>query len=161
MTPFDEIAIGDRRELGRYTFTAEDIKRFAQRYDPQPFHLDEEAAAGSIYGGLIASGWHTASVFMKLSVEDRVRMTAEMLARGEKPVMSGPSPGFRNLRWIKPVYADDTLTYTMEIVGKRELASRPGWGIVFARNTAVNQNGVLVFEFEGSFFVARRTTSSS
>lgn len=151
MTFFEDIAIGERRELGRYTFTAEDIKRFAARYDPQPFHLDEGAAARSHFGGLVASGWHTASIFMKL----QARVVAE---RGADLARTGPSPGFRDMRWVKPVYAGDTLTYTNEVVRKRELNSRPQWGIVFSRISAVNQHGDLAFEFEASVFIPRRGT---
>jgi acyl dehydratase len=148
---FEDIAIGDRHELGRYTFTAQDIKRFAARYDPQPFHLDEEAAAHSHFGGLVASGWHTASIFMKL----QARVVAE---RSADLARTGPSPGFRDMRWLKPVFAGDTLTYTNEVVRKRELNSRPQWGIVFSRISAVNQHGDLAFEFEASVFMARRGT---
>ena len=149
---FEDVRVGDRRELGRHTFTAEDIKQFASRYDPQPFHTDEDAAARSHFGGLVASGWHTASVFMKL----QARVIAERrldLAR------TGPSPGFRNLHWPKPVFAGDTLTYSSEIVRKRELASRPNWGIIFSQVTALNQHGEIVFEFEASVFLSRRSAN--
>lgn len=148
---YDDIKIGDRTELGAHTFTAEEIKRFARQFDPQPFHLDEEAAKQSHFGGLVASGWHTASIFMKL----QSRMINEIGADVRK---SGPSPGHRNLRWLKPVYAGDTLTYSAEVVRKRELASRPEWGIVFSHITAVNQRDELVYEFEGSVMFARRST---
>ena len=100
---FEDFAIGNRYELGRHTFSAEDIIQFATRYDPQPFHTDEVAAARSHFGGLVASGWHTASVYMKL----QARAIAE---RGTDLAQSGPSPGFRNLRWPRPVFAGDTLT---------------------------------------------------
>jgi acyl dehydratase len=146
---YEDIQLGDRRELGSYTFTAEEIKRFARKFDPQPFHLDEEAAKQSHFGGLAASGWHTASVFMKL----QSRMINEIGADVRK---SGPSPGYRNLRWLKPVLAGDTLTYTTEVVRKRELATRPEWGIVFSQITAVNQRGERVYEFEGSVLFARK-----
>jgi acyl dehydratase len=146
---FDDIEVGNRRELGSYTFTADEIKRFARQFDPQPFHLDEEAAKQSHFGGLVASGWHTASVFMKL----QSRMINHIGAEVSK---AGPSPGYRNLRWPKPVFAGDTLTYSTEVVRKRELASRPQWGIVFSHITAVNQRGELVYEFEGSVMFARR-----
>jgi acyl dehydratase len=149
---YDDIEIGDRTELGAHTFTAEEIKRFARQFDPQPFHLDEEAAKQSHFGGLVASGWHTASVFMKL----QSRQINEIGADVRK---SGPSPGYRNLRWLKPVYAGDTLAYSAEVVRKRELASRPEWGIVFSHITAVNQHGELVYEFEGSVMFARRDSN--
>jgi acyl dehydratase len=149
MIYYEDIEIGARRELGNYTFTAEEIKRFAKQFDPQPFHMDEEAAKRSHFGGLVASGWHTASVFMKL----QSKMINEMGADVRK---SGPSPGYRDLRWLKPVFAGDTLTYSTEIVRKRELATRPEWGIVFTHITALNQRRELVYEFEGSVLFARR-----
>jgi acyl dehydratase len=146
---YEDIEIGVRRELGSYTFTAEEIKRFAEKFDPQPFHLDEEAAKQSHFGGLAASGWHTASVFMKL----QSRLINEIGADIRK---SGPSPGYRNLRWLKPVLAGDTLTFSTEVVRKRELATRPQWGIVFMQVEAVNQRGEKVYEFESSVLFARR-----
>jgi acyl dehydratase len=146
---FEDVAIGMRRELGSFTFTADEIKRFAWKYDPQPFHMDEEAAKRSHFGGLVASGWHTASVFMKLQSQEIARRATEL----EK---TGPSPGFRKLRWLKPVYAGDTLSYSTEVVRKRELASRPDWGIVFSKVSAVNQRGEPVYEFEASILIARR-----
>jgi acyl dehydratase len=154
MIYFDDIKVGDRRELGSYTFTADEIKRFARQFDPQPFHLDEEAAKQSHFGGLVASGWHTASVFMKL----QSRMINQIGAEVSK---AGPSPGYRNLRWPKPVFAGDTLTYSTEVVRKRELATRPQWGIVFTHVTAVNQRGELVYEFEASVMFARREARSA
>ena len=147
---FEDIEVGARRELGSYTFTADEIKRFAAQFDPQPFHLDEEAARRSHFGGLVASGWHTASVFMKL----QSRLINQIGADVSK---AGPSPGYRNLRWLKPVFAGDTLTYATEVVRKRELATRPQWGIVFSHITALNQRGELVYEFEASVMFARRS----
>src|ERR1700754_5223100 len=97
---FEDIAVGQGRELGSFTFTAEDIKRFAAQFDPQRFHLDEEAGRHSLFGGLAASGWHVASVCMKLLVADGKRLTAEAVARGDKVAVWGPSPGFRELRWL-------------------------------------------------------------
>jgi acyl dehydratase len=148
---FEDAEVGTRRELGSYAFTADEIKRFAAQFDPQPFHLEEEAAKRSHFGGLVASGWHTASVFMKL----QSRLINQIGAEVSK---AGPSPGYRDLRWLKPVFAGDTLTYSTEVVRKRELATRPQWGIVFSHITAVNQRGELVYEFEASVMFARRET---
>lgn len=156
MKYFEDIEVGERRDLGHHRFTAEDIKSFAVRYDPQPFHLDEAAAARSHFGALVASGWHTAAVFMRTFVEAERRIAAEMAARGEPAAKIGPSPGFRNLKWLKPVYAGDTIEYSSEVLEKRPLDSRPGWGLVTVRNAGTNQDGVLVFEFEGALFVERR-----
>jgi len=156
MPYFDDIKIGDRRELGSFTFTPENIKAFAAKFDPQPFHLDEEAGRKSVFGGLAASGWHVAAVYMKLTVASFQREGAAMIARGEKPVASGPSPGFRDLKWIKPVLAGDTLTYASEVTSMRPLESRPQFGFVGFYNTGVNQRGELAFSFEGSVFALRR-----
>jgi acyl dehydratase len=154
--PFlDDVHIGDVRELGAYTFAADDIIRFAQRFDPQPFHVDAEAARQSHFGGLIASGWHTAAAWMKLMVRDIGRASAAALARGERPARLGPSPGFRDLKWLKPVYAGDTITYRATVLDKRLSASRPGWGLLFHHNTGVNQNGEEVFSFRGAVFWER------
>ena len=92
---FDDIRLGDRREFGQHTFTAEAIKRFARSFDPQPFHLDEESAKRSHFGGLCASGWHTTAACMRLIVDYHKRLAAEMIARGERSAKIGPSPGFR------------------------------------------------------------------
>src|ERR1700752_3965664 len=100
---YEELEIGQRREVCTYTFTAEAIKRFAAKYDPQRFHLDEEEGRKSLFGGLAASGWHVGSVCMKKLVADGQRQATEAAARGEKVAILGPSPGFRELRWIKPV----------------------------------------------------------
>ena len=140
----------------RTSFTAEDIKAFAAQYDPQPFHMDEAAAAKSHFGALCASGWHTVAAWMNLRVQYGRREDAERAARGEPIAKLGPSPGFRELKWLKPVYAGDTITYASEVVEKRVTKSRPGWGIIFARNTGTNQNGELVMSFIGSGFVERR-----
>ena len=107
---FEDIEIGQRRELGSFTFTAEAIKKFAAQFDPQRFHLDEEEGRKSLFGGLAASGWHVGSVCMKLLVADGQRQAEEAAARGEKVAVWGPSPGFRELRWIKPVLAGDTIS---------------------------------------------------
>ena len=153
---FEDIRIGHKSEIGHHTFTAEEIKRFAARYDPQPFHLDEAAAARSHFGALCASGWHTAAVCMRMLVERKDRVVAELKARGEPVATWGPSPGFRELKWLKPVYAGDTITYSSEPVEKRESKSRPGWGLMFSRNTGTNQHGELVYSFIGSAFIERR-----
>jgi len=156
MSYFEDLAIGERRELGAFTFTAELIKAFARQFDPQPFHLDEDAGRNSVFGGLAASGWHVTAVYMKLMVADLQRRAAERAARGETDVPTGPSPGFRELKWLKPVLAGDTLRYRSELVSKRESASRPEWGVIFAHVTALNQRDELAFSFMASAFVARR-----
>ena len=153
---FEDIKVGDRAEVGRHTFTAGEIKKFATKFDPQPFHLDEAAAAKSIFGALCASGWHTASVWMGLMVEHNKREDAAQRARGEPVAALGPSPGFRELKWLKPVYVGDTITYATEIVETRASNSRPGWGLMSFKNTGVNQNNEPVISFISVAFVERR-----
>jgi acyl dehydratase len=154
---FEDLKVGQRRELGSFTFTAELIKKFAAQFDPQAFHLDEEAGRNSLFGGLAASGWHIASVCMKLLVADAQRQAAEMAARGEKVAVWGPSPGFRDLRWIKPVLAGDTIAFASEVASKRTSEKRPEWGIVQALNTGTNQRGELAFSVLATAFVPRRS----
>jgi acyl dehydratase len=153
---FEDLVVGQRREVGSFTFTAEDIKRFATQFDPQRFHLDEEAGRNSLFGGLAASGWHVGSVCMKLLVADGQRQAKEAAARGEKVAVWGPSPGFRELRWIKPVLAGDTIAYASEIESLRTSEKRPEWGILQARNTGTNQRGEPVFSLLATAFVPRR-----
>jgi acyl dehydratase len=157
---FEDLKIGQRRELGSFTFTAELIKKFAAQFDPQAFHLDEEAGRHSLFGGLAASGWHVASVCMKLLVADGQRQAAEMATRGEQVAIWGPSPGFRELRWLKPVLAGDIISYASEIETLRSSEKRPEWGIVQARNTGTNQRGELAFSFLATAFVPRRNSAS-
>jgi acyl dehydratase len=156
---FEDIMIGQRREIGSFTFTAEDIKRFARQFDPQRFHLDEEAGRQSVFGGLAASGWHVGSVCMKLLVADGQRQAKEAAARGEEVAVWGPSPGFRELRWIKPVLAGDTIAFSSEVETMRTSEKRPEWGIVQARNTGVNQRGEMVFSLLATAFVPRRNAA--
>jgi acyl dehydratase len=153
---FEDIEIGQRRDLGSFTFTAELIKKFAAQFDPQRFHLDEEEGRNSLFGGLAASGWHVGSVCMKLLVADGQREAREAAARGEQVAIWGPSPGFRELRWIKPVLANDTIHFVREVETKRLSEKRPEWGILQARNTGTNQRGEVVFSFLATAFVPRR-----
>ena len=153
---YDDVPLGYRDELGSFTFTAPDIKRFAAQFDPQPFHMDEEAAARSHFGGLIASGWHVAAIWMKLMVAYQKAMFAKAHAQGQRFGRLGPSPGFRNMVWALPVRAGDELTYRWEITAKKESASRPQWGLVTMHNRASNQNGEEAFRFDGVVFWERR-----
>ena len=153
---FEDIEIEQRRELGSFTFTADLIKKFAAQFDPQRFHLDEEEGKKSLFGGLAASGWHVGSVCMKLMVADGKRQAEEAAARGEKVAVWGPSPGFRELRWIKPVLAGDTIRFSNQVETKRTSEKRPEWGILQARNTGTNQRGEVVFSLLATAFVPRR-----
>ncbi|WP_102958850.1 MaoC family dehydratase [Mangrovicella endophytica] len=152
MSFFDAIVVGETAGLGTHLFEAAEIKRFAALYDPQAFHLDEEAAKVSLLGGLCASGWHTAAIYMRLNVDHRDRIAAAWIAGGNAAPNFGPSPGIRNIRWPKPVMADDSVTYHRTVTGKRLSASRPGWGIVETHVEAVNQRGEPVFSCDGAAF---------
>jgi acyl dehydratase len=156
---FEDIVVGQRRELGSFTFTADGIKKFAAQFDPQRFHIDEEEGRRSLFGGLAASGWHVGSACMKLLVADAKRQASEAAARGEKVAVWGPSPGFRELRWVRPVLAGDTVRFATEVQTLRASSSRPEWGILEARNTGTNQRGELVFSVLATAFVPRRNSN--
>ena len=155
MSAFEQVIVGEVHEYGSHTFAAEEIMRFAAAYDPQTFHADELAASDSHFGGLIASGWHTASAMMRLFVDHFAREGERAAARGEISPRFGPSPGFDDLQWLRPVYAGDTITFTGKILAKRESRSRPGWGIVTMETTGVNQRGEQVFALTAHIFAAR------
>ena len=160
MTYFEDLRVGTRTEVGSHTFTVDEIKAFAREYDPQPFHLDEAAAARSHFGGLIASGSHTAAISLRLNVEDRQRRQAELRRRGEPVARTGPSPGLRDLKWLKPVHVGDTIAFAHEIVELRTLPDRPDVGLRIARNTGTNQRGELVYSVLSSTFIERRNKGS-
>ena len=146
MTAFDRITVGETFEFGSYEFTAERIKRFANAWDPQPFHVDEAAGAQSHFGGLVTSGWHTASVLMRRQVD--------YFAGHPSAPRFGPSPGFDDLKWLKPVCAGDRVAFSGRVAGKRHSRSRPGFGIVSMAFFGTNQNGQSVLSMTGHVFVA-------
>jgi acyl dehydratase len=144
---FEDIEVGDVYELdGRYEVTETEVKEFAEKYDPQPFHLDDEAAKESIFGSLAASGWHTASMCMRLLVDDFLEEETSMGARGVD-----------ELRWKQPVHPGDTLRVEVEIIDKRPSESNPGMGHVRMRTTGFNQDDEPVIEWVGLGMQRRRT----
>ncbi|HSC18479.1 MAG TPA: MaoC family dehydratase [Rhizomicrobium sp.] len=151
---WEEIEIGSKQVLGQYTFTEEEIVRFARAYDPQPFHIDPQAASRSFYGGIIASGWHTVAVWMRLAV-------ASHIGAARDGPRAGVSPGFEDLRWLKPVRPGMTLTYSTQVTEKVALKSRPQFGLVKSRNEARAPDGTLMMSFIGKGFVERRTTGGA
>ena len=153
---FEDIQVGERIAIGRHTFSAAEIKAFAARFDPQPFHLDEAAAERSHFGALVASGWHSAVVWMRLMVDQRRRLAEAARARGERVAAMGPALGLRDLKWLRPVYVDDTITYESEVIETRVSESRPNLGLLTVRSTGVNQCGELVISFVSTTFVERR-----
>lgn len=156
---FDDIEIGTERRLGSYQFTRDNIIEFATKFDPQAFHLSEEAAAETHFGKLCASGWHTASAFMKCLVAARQEDIEKTQETGAPLPKLGPSPGFTNLKWRRPVFVGDTITYAQKVTGKTPSQSRPEWGVLHAVNTGTNQHGELVFSFESNVFLERRSES--
>jgi acyl dehydratase len=133
--------VGITQEIGSHRFTAEEIIGFARLYDPQPFHVDPEAARHSQFGALCASGWHTIAQWMALNI-------AAGMAVADDVAEVGPSPGFRNLKWLHPVYAGDTIAYARTILSVRPTASRPGWSVFVIRAEGRNQAGEPVVECE-------------
>ena len=135
--------------LGAYVFDAEEIKAFARKYDPQPFHLDEQAARNSVLGGLCASGWHTAAVWMKRNLATPGK---RWTGHGPAPVF-GPSPGITSLRWLKPVFAGETISYSRTALSHRPMASRPGWRLLTVLAEGADSTGAKVIEFESAVLV--------
>lgn len=145
--------IGETVTLGSHTFEADEIKAFAAKYDPQRFHMDEEEARHSVFGRLCASGWHTAATWMKYNLRKREDAgTRPWEGPGERPEF-GPSPGFQNLKWLKPVYAGETVTFTRRALAHRALASRPGWRLLTIACEAFDSTGDKVLEFESAVLV--------
>lgn len=138
---------GHKVETGSKLFTAEDIIRFAKKFDPQPFHTDAEAAKSYVFGALCASGWHTCASWMRCFIDFWSAETKRLKAEGIAPPKLGPSPGFEQLQWLKPVYAGDTITYSLTSVESRPLASRPGLILNIGLGEGVNQNGETVLRF--------------
>ncbi len=148
----EDIPLGVKSDLGSYTFTEDEIITFAKEWDPQPFHTDPEAAKASIFGGLVASGWHVTCIWMKLMVAARFSAAH---ADNEKQG-AGVSPGFLDLKWLGPVRPGDTIHYTSTTHGKIELKSRPDMGILQSFNEGINQDGVRVMSFIGQGMMRRR-----
>lgn len=139
---------GQRLVLGTVLFTPQDIIEFARKFDPQPFHTDAERARDTLFGSLCASGWHTCAGWMKSMVAFQKREAKRLMAEGIAPSRMGPSPGFANLRWSKPVFAGDTITYSLTPREFRPMASRPGLLLNTGVAEGINQNGEPVLSFE-------------
>lgn len=145
----EDFEIGQTFSSGRFRIDADRIKSFAAEFDPQPFHLDEKAATDSIFGGLAASGWHTAAITMKLMVESDLKIAGGIVGTS-----------FEELRWSRPVRPGDVLRVESEVLEIRALKSRPDKGVIKVRNTTLNQNGEPVQVLVGNLFVLRRPAPS-
>jgi acyl dehydratase len=142
---FEDFHVGQEIAAGSRTVTEQDIVAFASEFDPQPFHVDSEAAAASIFGGVIASGWHTCSMMMRMVVDQVLGASSSM-----------GSPGLDKVRWPKPVRAGDSLTVSYLTTALKPSASRPDRGVVWSTWQAVNQHGEVVCIVEGMGMFGRR-----
>lgn len=142
---FEDFEVGKTINAGSRTVTEEEIVAFATQFDPQPFHVDQAAAAQSIYGGVIASGWHTCGMMMRLMVDSFMRESASM-----------GSPGIDEIRWVKPVRGGDILTVTATVLEARPSTSKPDRGVIVTRWEAQNQHGEVVATIKGMGMYKRR-----
>jgi acyl dehydratase len=142
---FEDFVPGEKISLGSRTVTGEEIIAFATQFDPQPFHVDPDAAAASIYGGVIASGWHTCSMMMRLVVDHMIGGSSSM-----------GSPGLDSVRWLLPVRAGDTISVSYLTTRVKPSASKLDRGVVWSIWTATNQHGEPVCTIEGMGMFGRR-----
>ena len=142
---FEDFEVGKTVDVGSHTLTDEEIISFATQFDPQPFHVSPEAAAQSIFGGIIASGWHTCSLMMRLVVDGFLREAASL-----------GSPGVDEVRWLKPVRGGDTLTVSTTAVDARPSTSKTDRGVIHTLWQATNQHGELVVTVKGMGMFLRR-----
>jgi acyl dehydratase len=142
---FEDFFPGQDIDLGTRSVTEEEIIEFATRFDPQPFHVDKDAAAQSIYGGVIASGWHTCSMMMRLVVDGLMAKSSSM-----------GSPGLDGVRWLAPVRAGDTLNVRYRTTRVKASNSKPDRGVVWSKWVAINQHGETVCTVEGMGMFLRR-----
>lgn len=147
---WEDFPVGTVRESGGATLTEEDITNFAHQFDPQPFHVDAAAAAESVFGGIIASGWHTCSLAMRMMCDNYLLETASL-----------GSPGVENIKWLKPVRPGDTLHLKMEVLEARVLESKPTVGLVRNRWQMSNQNHESVMTMEGYGMFRRRPSADA
>lgn len=146
---FEDFAIGDATDVGPVTVTEDEIIAFATQFDPQPFHIDPEAAKSSPFGGLIASGWHTTALFMGMFVRAILLDSASL-----------GSPGVEEIRWTAPVRPGDTLTGRVTIADVQPSKTKAARGTVFTSNEVFNQKGELVMTLKARGFFARRPTAT-
>ena len=144
-TYLEDLRVGQVFRSGRMRVTAEDIKAFAAKFDPQPFHLDEGAARDSLFGGLAASGWHTAAITMRLVVDAPFR-----------PAGGHIGARIEEMSWPRPVRPGDELRVESELLEVRPSESKPGYGWIKIRTTTFNQNDEAVQVYVGNLIVKRQ-----
>jgi acyl dehydratase len=145
---WEDFPVGTVREFGQFTFSKDEIIRFARQYDPQPFHVDEEAAKHTVFGGLIASGWQTCGAAMRMMCDEYLLDSA-----------SAGSPGVEFIRWTAPVRPGDTLRMKLTVLESRVLNSKPHIGLLRNKWELFNQNGEQVMHMEGYGMFLRRDHS--
>ena len=150
MLYWEDMVVGSSREFGHYDVTREEVLEFARKYDPQPFHLSDEAAAKTHFGRIAASGWHTAAISMRVIVD----------ALSKEPQASLGSPGVDELRWLKPVYPGDRLTISGMIVDKTPSRSKPMLGTIRTQTIVTNQDGVDVMRYTSIVLMQRRPVAA-
>ncbi|MDP3082957.1 MAG: MaoC family dehydratase [Rubrivivax sp.] len=145
---WEDFPAGHSMDFGSMTVTREAVIAFASAYDPQPFHLDDEAGSESLFGGLCASGWHTCAMAMRMMCDEYLLDSASL-----------GSPGIDQLRWLKPVFLGDTLRVRFEVLEARPMASKPGVGLLRSRWEVRNQHELPVLSMEGWGMFGRRPTA--
>ncbi len=149
MRYWEDFHVGDVTEIGPVDVDRDEIVEFARRYDPQPFHVDEKAAADGPFGGLAASGWHTAAIFMGMFVRSILVDSASM-----------GSPGVEELRWTAPVRPGDRLTGRVTVTAAEPSRTRPDRGTIFTTNEVLNQDGTVVMTLKARGFFRRRNAAA-
>jgi len=142
---WEDMAVGQVRDLGTISPSREEIIAFASQFDPQPFHLDDAAGAASVFGGLCASGWHTCAMAMRLMVMNFLQQTSSL-----------GSPGLENIQWKKPVYPNDTLRLQTTVLETKPMGRRPDVGMTRNLWEMFNQHGDKVLQMEGWGMFRRR-----
>lgn len=143
---YEDIDVGQKESFGSYAVTREEVIEFASKYDPQPFHLDDEAAKNSVFGRLCASGWHTSAMMMRMMVDHMMETGFAGLG----------SPGIDGIEWKKPVFPGDTLSLESVVTEKRDSKSRPNLGLVKSTYYIKNQNDDVVMILKSNVMVAKR-----
>jgi acyl dehydratase len=146
---WEDFKPGDTFPMGERAIDRDEVMAFARQFDPQPFHIDEAAAERSIYGGLIASGWHTVAMVMRMMCDSYLNQSASL-----------GSPGVDNVRWLKPVRPGDTIHAQRTVLESRASQSRPEMGLVKTRWEVFNQDGELVMTMEGYGMFQRRSAGA-
>ena len=147
---YEDLEVGKRYVIGSHTFERDEVVHFAEQFDPQPFHVSEAGGEASMFGGLVASGWHTTALFMGMFVREILLDSASL-----------GSPGVDELRWRAPVRPGDTLSGRVTVTDVQPSSSNPGRGTVFTSSEVLNKDGTVVMTLKARGFFARREPSAT